>query len=638
MAWDISNLPWLTKPGFDYRTQCQGLKSLEISGLAERLVKLANCSFNLNQSLQLARQTDRLLSNDPGFQGDLRPFQLSLVCDGTTDFLVPALKATCLRYGILLDVVCGQFGQTLQEVVDPESKIYEGSPDAILVAISHHGFPVDRLNIGDRTETGNPAIQFIDSIIANIQSNADFPTIVQNIPFPPDSVFGNFDVVAPETRRNVFAHLNSHLAETISASSNYILDIARLGADVGLLEWHNDRQWNMAKLPFSQKYTMLYADHVARIIGAISGRSKKCLVLDLDNTVWGGVIGDDGVEGILLGNGDTIGEGFIAVQKIARDLKNRGVMLAVCSKNEDSTARIPFLQHPDMILKLDDIAVFQANWNDKASNLEVIAETLNIGLDSLVFLDDNPAERHQVRLTLPMVSVPEISDDPALTCQILNSGGYFESVNFTHDDKSRASQYKDNANRNTLQATSRNLDDYLTSLGMEISFAPFDQIGRSRITQLVNKSNQFNLTTRRYTEFEIQAFEEAPDYFSLQVRLSDVFGDNGMISVIICRQDEKKAEWHIDTWLMSCRVLKRQVEDSVLKILVEQAHNRKILRITGQYIPTGRNELVKDHYSKLGFKLIETSDDGSSYWSLSIDEYTAPSIPMKVVSGNFKQI
>jgi FkbH-like protein len=364
---------------------------------------------------------------------------------------------------------------------------------------------------------------------------------------------------------------------------------------------------------------------VCRILAARLGKSRRCLILDLDNTLWGGVIGDDGLEGILIGNGNPTGEAHLQLQQTILALRARGVVLAVSSKNEDAIARLPFKDHPDMVLKEDHIAVFQANWSDKASNIRAIAQTLSLGLESMVFLDDNPVERLQVRRELPEVAVPELPDDPALYARVLAAAGYFEAITFSDEDRKRAAFYQDNAKRVEILSQSSDMDAYLKALDMEITLTPFDSIGRARIAQLISKSNQFNLTTKRYSEAEVKSLEADDTYFTRQVRLKDSMGDNGMISVLICK---KAAEvWTIDTWLMSCRVLGRQVEEAVLQDLVHHAKAEGATRLIGHYFPTGRNVIVKDHYKNLGFERADATQAGE-IWRLEMSAYQEKKLPM----------
>ena len=307
--------------------------------------------------------------------------------------------------------------------------------------------------------------------------------------------------------RSLIDGINRELAEFVLGSGDVLLDVAGLAETVGLADWHDPQLWNMAKFSFSDELIPLYADHVARTVAAIRGKSRKVLILDLDNTVWGGVIGDDGLEGIQIAQGDARGEAHLAVQRLALDLRQRGIVLAVSSKNTDEVAREPFEKHPEMLLKLDHIAVFQANWNDKATNIQAIAEELSLGLDAMVFLDDNPVERGLVRKLLPQVAVPELPEEPAYYARTLAAAGYFEAVAFASEDLKRAGFYQDNAKRASLQKQVGGVDAYLASLDMTITFQPFDATGRARIVQLINKSNQYNLTTRRYTDPEVTEAE-----------------------------------------------------------------------------------------------------------------------------------
>jgi FkbH-like protein len=425
------------------------------------------------------------------------------------------------------------------------------------------------------------------------------------------------------------------LVEEVRDTEDVIFDVASLAKTIGLANWYSPTQWNIAKLAFDAQLLPLYADHVCRIIGALRGKSRKCLVLDLDNTVWGGVIGDDGLEGIVIGQGDATGEAYLDVQRTALALRERGVVLAVSSKNNDDVARSAFLSHPEMLLRENHIAVFQANWNDKATNIAAIAKELSLGIDAMVFLDDNPVERGLVREMLPEVAVPELPENPALYARTLAAAGYFEAVAFSDEDRKRAEFYQGNARRVALQKNVGDIESYLISLNMEIGFRPFDATGRSRIAQLINKSNQFNLTTRRYTEADVAACETDASCFTLQIRLVDAFGDNGMISVIICRTQADA--WEIDTWLMSCRVLGRRVETMVLREIVQHARARGIERLIGVYRPTEKNAMVRDHYAKLGFSLIEEDASGLARWELNT-AVEIPAVPMKVDRAGFPEL
>jgi FkbH-like protein len=469
-----------------------------------------------------------------------------------------------------------------------------------------------------------------------LHSHSQTICILQTLPRPVESSFGSFDMVLPGTMRQLVDEVNRGIALSVAGSNDLLLDVANLAETVGLADWHDSTLWNMGKLPFANAFLPLYADHVCRLVGALRGKSRKCLILDLDNTVWGGVIGDDGLDGIAIGQGDATGEAHLHVQRTALMLRNRGVVLAVSSKNTDEVARQPFRRHPEMLLREEHIAVFQANWNDKATNIKAIAEELSLGLDAMVLLDDNPVERGLVRQLLPQVAVPELPDNPALYARTLLAAGYFEAIAFSGEDRQRAEFYQGNARRVELQKQAGDIDAYLASLNMQMTLQPFDDTGRARIAQLINKSNQFNLTTRRYTEAEVAAVQNDPEAFTLQVRLADTFGDNGMISVIICRR--QRDDWTIDTWLMSCRVLGRKVEVAVLQELIAQARARGLRRLVGLYLPTEKNKLVEDHYAKLGFALIDSQDNGSTCWERQVDDAPVASLPIAVHRVGFAPI
>jgi FkbH-like protein len=559
-----------------------------------------------------------------------------VLSNSTIDLIVPALVASAARHGIALEVVQPSYDQVAQEALTPDSKVNSSKPDAVLFALDYRGLPL-KLSLGDpesAAATVQGAIGYLQALSNGIKASTNAVCIFQSFAPPAESLFGSLDRTLPGTMRSLIDGINRELAEFVSGSGDVLLDVAALAETVGLSDWHDPQLWNMAKFSFSDQLIPLYADHVARVVAAIRGKSGKVLILDLDNTVWGGVIGDDGLDGIQIAQGDARGEAHLAVQRLALDLRQRGIVLAVSSKNTDEVARAPFEKHPEMLLKLDHIAVFQANWNDKATNIQAIAEELSLGLDAMVFLDDNPVERGLVRKLLPQVAVPELPEEPAYYARTLAAGGYFEAVAFASEDLKRAGFYQDNARRASLQKQVGGVDAYLTSLEMSITFQPFDATGRARIVQLINKSNQYNLTTRRYTDPEVTEAENDASVFTLQVRLADIFGDNGMISVVICRPGEA-GEWEIDTWLMSCRVLGRKVEHMVLREILGHARVAGIHKLMGVYRPTERNKLVVDHYAKLGFAKAGEEESGLTRWELLVEAADPASAPMKVVSQGF---
>ncbi len=633
-----SELQWLPRAPQDFRQRLKDLCSSQ-AHLGRELQSLALHSLDLNQLTKVAKAIDQARAAANSLH-PLVPFRLAVLSNSTIDLIVPALVTSAARHGIALEIIQPSYDQVAQEALTPQSKVNTSKPDAVLLALDYRALPL-KLSLSDReasAATVQDAIGYLQTLRNGIKPNSNAICIFQTFAPPVESLFGSLDRALPGTLRSLVDNINRELAEYVLSSGDVLFDVASLAGTVGLADWHNPQLWNMAKFSFSDALIPLYADHVARTVVAIRGKSRKVLILDLDNTVWGGVIGDDGLEGIKVAQGDATGEAHLAVQRLALDLRQRGIVLAVSSKNTDEIARMPFEQHPEMLLKLDHIAVFQANWNDKATNIQAIADELSLGLDAVVFLDDNPVERGLVRKLLPQVAVPELPEDPAYYARTLAAAGYFEAVAFASEDLKRADYYRDNARRAQLQNQVGGVDAYLASLDMTITFQPFDATGRTRIVQLINKSNQYNLTTRRYTDPEVTAAENDPAVFTLQVRLADIFGDNGMISVVICRPAEPGV-WDIDTWLMSCRVLGRKVEHMVLRAIMEHARAAGIHKLTGVFRPTDRNQLVIDHYAKLGFTKVAEEQSGLTRWELFIDKVlleSAPTIaPMTVVSQGF---
>ncbi len=622
-----TDLTWLPRAPADFGQRCRAALA-DGERVGAQVNALAGCALDTNQLVRLAKLMDNADAAGKSLE-PLLPFRLAVLGNAVLDVVVPALRATAARYGIALQCVTVDYDQIMQAALSPASAINRARPDAVLVAIDHRALPL-RITPGDSHAADATIAAWQANLTAirdGIRNNCGATCIFQTLAPPPEGLFGHYDRRLPGTARHLLDNINRMIVDRIVGPAELLLDVAALAETVGIAEWHSPSQWNLAKLPFANELVPLYADHVARIIAALRGKSRKCLVLDLDNTIWGGVIGDDGLDGIRIAQGDAVGEAYRSIQQLALSLRQRGIVLAVSSKNTDETARAPFRQHPEMLLREDHIAVFQANWDDKARNIRTIAEALAFGLDALVFLDDNPVERGLIRRELPQVAVPELPADPALYARTLAVAGYFESLGFSDEDRSRADYYRDNARRVGLREQATDLAAYLASLEMEITFRPFDRMGRARIAQLINKSNQFNLTTRRYAEAEIEEVERASDCFTLQVRLSDTFGDNGMISVIICRAREDA--WEIDTWLMSCRVLGRGVEDMVLREILQHARERGVARLIGVYRPTERNGMVREHYAKLGFSRLGSDPDGTTRWELGADAI-AREAPMRV--------
>jgi FkbH-like protein len=629
-----TELQWLPRAPKDFSARLKALADSK-DPLGSKLRELALYGLDLNQLTKLAKAVGNARSTGAPLD-PLVPFRLALLSNSTIDMIAPTLVASAVRHGIALETVQPSYDQVAQEALTPDSKVNSSKPDAVLLALDYRAIPLKSSpgEAAPASATVEGVLGYLQALRNGIKANSNAVCIFQTFAPPAELLFGSLDRALPGTLKSLIGEINRELAAFVLNSGDVLLDVAGLAETVGLADWHDTQLWNMAKFSFSEKFIPLYSDHVARTIAALRGRSGKVLILDLDNTVWGGVIGDDGLEGIKVAQGDARGEAHLAVQRLALELRRRGIILAVSSKNSNEVATKPFLEHPEMLLKLDHIAVFQANWNDKATNIQAIAEELSLGLDSMVFLDDNPVERGLVRKLLPQVSVPELPEDPAWYARTLAAGGYFEAVVFATEDLNRASFYQENSKRAALKKQVGGVDAYLASLDMTITFQPFDATGRARIVQLINKSNQYNLTTRRYTDPEVAETENDPGVFTLQVRLADIFGDNGMISVVICRLAQSGI-WDIDTWLMSCRVLGRNVEHMVLREILAHARYAGIHKLSGTYRPTDRNKLVEEHYAKLGFTKVYEDESGLTRWELLIEAAWPEAAPMKVISRGF---
>ena len=449
-------------------------------------------------------------------------------------------------------------------------------------------------------------------------SKFDCAIIQNNFDYTIDRSLGNLDCYDIHGKTYFINQLNSEFSKVAREIKNlYINDINYLSSYLGLKSWFDKSLWHQAKYALSMDAIPELAFNISKIINSIFGKSKKCLVLDLDNTCWGGVIGDDGLDGIHIGTETAIAETFTSLQSYAKELKERGITLAICSKNDFKNAKEGF-QHPESILKFDDFTSFKANWEPKHQNIIDIAKEINIGIDSLVFIDDNPVERDIVFSQIPSVSVPNIGSDVINFIEHIDRNGYFEPISLLSDDINRNQYYEDNKKRAVEQSTFKSYDEFLVSLDMTADIKSFSSVYLDRITQLTNKTNQFNLTTKRYTAGEIENIANSDDYIKVYGKLTDKYGDNGLIAITIGRVEAKQC--HIDLWLMSCRVLKRDMEFAMLDELVSQCKEKGVSEIIGYYFKSAKNNMVSLFYEKFGFELKETSDE-DTVWKLDISSY-----------------
>ena len=534
--------------------------------------------------------------------------KVALLGDTATQLLVTAIKGEAVDRGISLDLYEGEYSQVERQLMDPTSELYEFDADIIVIFQSTHklGEHHSSLPIESQTLLAEERLSFVTTLCEN-PSFANKKLIYFNYPEIEDTVFGSYANKVESSFSYQVRKLNYELMNLSMQYPNlFICDIAGLQNLFGRQFMFAPNVYMTTEMVLSVNALPYVASRVVDIIAAIKGQFKKCLILDLDNTVWGGVIGDDGLEGIELGHGLGIGKAFTEFQMWIKKLKQRGIIICVASKNNEDTAKEPFEKHPDMILKLDDIAVFQANWETKVDNIRTIQGILNIGFDSMVFLDDNPFERNMVRENIPGITVPELPEDPAMYLEYLYSLNLFETASYSNADKDRTKQYQVEAKRVSLSKTFTNEADFLKSLNMISTVSGFTKFNTPRVAQLSQRSNQFNLRTVRYTEADIEDMAKNPDVIDLSFTLEDKFGDNGLIAVVIMKKLDEETLF-VDTWFMSCRVLKRGMENFTLNTMVEFARSKGYKRIIGEYIPTPKNKMVEMHYPNLGFTKIESS-------------------------------
>ena len=552
--------------------------------------------------------------------GTTRKVRLALLSDAATQRFVPILRTLFCRHGVDAEIYEAPFDALELEVYNPASGLYQFQPEFVVILNSVQALraiflrrPADSVSFVE--ETAARATKLWDAIHANLPATLIQSTFV----LPYERFFGNFDLKATESFYATVGELNRRIAEAArSRGSVLINDVESVASWLGRRFWFEERFWDSAKYFCALESLPYVAKNIVDVAMASLGQAIKCVVLDLDNTLWGGVIGDDGLDGIQLGaHGD--GEAFYRLQLYLRELRRRGVLLAVCSKNSMENALLPFEKHPEMVLKQADIAMFVANWNDKADNIRQIRETLNIGFDSMVFLDDNAFERNLVRELIPGIVVPELPEEPADYVRAISELNLFETTSFSAEDGKRTELYRVEAQRREAQASFASVDEFLQSLAMKMVVARFDSFHLPRISQLMQRSNQFNLTTRRLSEIECKSLMENAGWLPLYAKLEDRLSDHGLISIVTL--EARAEELAIRDWLMSCRVLARGVEGFLMNRVVEYADKLGLARITAEFVPTAKNGMVKDFFLQFGFAKVAEDSGGATRWELATRAY-----------------
>ncbi|MDD5657247.1 MAG: HAD-IIIC family phosphatase [Elusimicrobia bacterium] len=563
------------------------------AGLAEA----RDCVSQLNAAKILAK-----IAGHPDVAASLHPLRLAVLGSSTTTQLIPLLRLHAFREGLNLEVYESPFGAFQQEILDPGSGLYRFQPRIALLFVNYRDVRPGPLEAEASRWTG---------LWDALRERARCAVVMNNFDLPVERPWGNIEAKRPEAGIGRLRALNALLASR-AGSGMVILDQEHLSAVIGKERWHDPRFWLHARQAIALEALPRYAAEAAALLKALAGRSRKVLAVDLDDTLWGGIVGDDGAAGLELGQ-TPAGEAFLEFQRYLKSLRERGVLLAVCSKNDPERAREPFAARAEMVLRLDDFSAFEAGWHDKAEGLRRIARALNVGLDAVAFVDDSPLERELVRRCLPEVAVVDLPEDPADRVRALDSLRLFETAGVSAEDLGRASHFQAESGRESLKREAPDMASFLRDLEMAAEAGPFTESDIDRITQLINKTNQFNLTTRRYGTAEVRALMRDPSCWTLSVRLRDRFGDYGLISVLAARLRGKALE--VDSWLMSCRVFSRGVEHLAFNLLLEAARRLGAAVIAADYIPTPKNAPARELLPGLGFR-----QDSDGRWRLPVAE------------------
>ena len=557
----------------------------------------------------------------------LPTLRVSLLGDTATQFLATAIKGEGVERGYNIDLFEAEYNQVERQILDPTSDLYAHDAKYTIVFQSTHKL-LEHYSLMPASEwsaLADERLNFIRVICENVGGKV----IYYNYPEIEDTVFGSYANKVSSSFSYQLRKLNYELMNLAQKYPNlFICDIAGIQNKFGRDFMFDSTVYVSTEMILSIDALPHVASRTLDIISSLEGKFKKCLILDLDNTVWGGVVGDDGWENVQVGHGLGIGKAFSEFQQWVKKLKNRGIIICVCSKNNEDMAKEPFEKNPEMVLKLDDISVFIANWENKADNIRTIQSILNISFDSMVFLDDNPFERNMVRESVPDVTVPELPEDPGEYLEFLYTQNLFETASYSSADRDRTKQYQVEAQRVSMAKKFTNEVDFLKSLEMVSKVTGFTSFNTPRVAQLSQRSNQFNLRTVRYTEDQITTIENDPNQKGFAFTLEDKFGDNGLIAVVILKKLETSEVAEIlkpnevlfvDTWFMSCRVLKRGMEDFTLNTIVKYAKTNGFKKIIGEYLPTPKNGMVAEHYTSLGFTKLEGTE--TAQWVLDVDAY-----------------
>lgn len=596
---------------------------MEIYGLKE-LEYPFDSDYILKNSKKIRRRLlEEKASGQAGSRNAWMHKKIAVLGGSTTHDIIRMLELFLLHQGIEPEFYESEYGQYFQDAMFGNEELTEFSPDIIFLHTSNRNVPVYP-KMGDSREQVEALLQEqyrrFEVMWNRLDETYRCPVIQNNFEFPFYRLLGNQEASDIHGRIRFLTKLNERFYQYAEEHDNfYINDMNYMAAAYGLDRWADPFYWHMYKYCMCMQAIPQFSYNLSNIIKAVFGKNKKALVLDLDNTLWGGIVGDDGAENLEIGQETSLGQVYAEFQGYLKSQKDIGVMLNVNSKNEEENA-MAGLQHPEGVLKPEDFIIIKANWEPKSKNIAEIAAQLNVLPESLVFVDDNPAEREIVRTQCPGAAVPEIGT-PEQYIRVLDRSGFFEVTRLSEDDRKRNDMYKANLMREKQQADCADYGEYLASLQMKGTIRHFEPMYMARIAQLTNKSNQFNLTTKRYTQGEIEQAYASADHITLYGKLEDRFGDNGVVSVVIGRIEEGDRKYlHIELWIMSCRVLKRDMEYAMMDRLVEECKKSGITTIVGYYYPTAKNNMVKSFYGMQGFTKVEEDETGNTVWKYEIPE------------------
>ena len=581
----------------------------------------------------VASRLDQLRDKVP-----LAKFKLAILRSFTVEPIVPLLRAEAFAYGIDLEVHVGDFNTYVQEIIDAGSSLYRFAPNAVILAVRTEDVAPDlarefaSLSPESARQAADRVPHGYEQWVNSFRQHSQAALVIHSLERPTRPSFGVLDGQSETGQSGLILQINRELRRIAESHRGvYVLDYDALVARYGSRHWHDERKWLMARLPISADHLLPMAREWTRFLVPLAGRTAKALVVDLDNTLWGGIIGEDGMPGIKVG-AEYPGAAFQALQRALLDLSRRGILLAVCSKNNLDDAMEALDQHPGMLVRSQHFAAMRINWTDKSQNLREIAKELNIGVDSLAFLDDNPFEREQVRAALPEITVIDVPQDSSQYAAIVRDCPVFERLTLSAEDQQRTAMYAEQRQRASAEQTFQSKEDFFRFLEQEAELSPASDLTIARIAQLTQKTNQFNLTTRRYTEAQIAEMAKQPEWNIFSIRVRDRFGDHGVVGVAIAHDQGEQCE--VDTFALSCRVIGRTVETALLAHIAKSAADRGRKRLVGWFLPTKKNAPARDFYLDHGFDLVANSCEGS-LWSLDLTRQQVASPDwVKLVTSN----